>query len=176
MKIIFAGVFTIMLLTAPVLRGQGKEARTTIILVRHAEKDTMKTDPPLTATGRARARLLARILGLSGAHSTHSTQYRRTVETVAPLDSALGIANEVIPANPDSLEAYASALVGHLLTIHKGETTVVSSHSNVLPMLIRAFGVTTPVMIDDRDYDNLFVITVDGRAEPAFAHLQMGLE
>jgi broad specificity phosphatase PhoE len=166
----------LLLLTASPVLAQGNGVRTTIFLVRHAEKDTMKTDPPLTAVGRARAQLLARILKLSGVRSTHSTQYRRTVETVAPLDSSLGIANEVFSSSAESLASHVAALVAHLLSAHKGETTVVASHSNVLPMLLKALGVQTPVEIGDHDYDNLFVVTVGGGGKATLVRLQMGME
>ena len=176
-KLLALVALCIILLSAPSLRAQGGGGvRTTIFLVRHAEKDTMKTDPPLTAHGRARAQLLARILKLSGVRSTHSTQYRRAVETVAPLDSALGIANEVFSSSADSLASHVAALVQHLLSAHKGETTVVSSHSNVLPMLLKALGVQTPVEIGDHDYDNLFVVTVGGGGKATLVRLQMGVE
>jgi broad specificity phosphatase PhoE len=164
-----------LLLQGSALFAQKSAGPTTIILVRHAEKDTMKTDPPLTPRGWERARLLGRILGASGARSTHSTQYRRTSETVAPLDSALGIANEVIEANPDSLEAYARRLAKHLLSAHRGETTVVASHSNVIPLILRALGITERVEISDADYDNLFVVTAAGKGTPALVRLQMGM-
>ncbi len=173
---IAAALTVLILLAAPPLQAQGNGVRTTIVLVRHAEKDTMKTDPPLTMQGRARAQLLARILKLSGVHSTHSTQYKRTVDTVAPLDSALGITNEVYPSNPESLASNVATLVRHILAEHKGETTVISSHSNILPMLIRAFGVASSVEIGDHDYDNLFIVTVGGGGKATLVRLQMGME
>jgi broad specificity phosphatase PhoE len=156
------------------LPAQGRQGPTTIILVRHAEKDTMKSDPPLTARGRERAALLARIVAIAGVHSTHSTQYRRTVETVAPADSALGIRNEVIEADPDSLPAHVARLIEHLLEAHAGETTLVASHSNVIPLILRALGLESPP-IGDADYDNLFVITAQKKAQPRMLRLQMGM-
>ena len=151
-----------------------QDRATTIILVRHAEKDTMKVDPPLTARGRDRAALLARIVAASGVRSTHSTQYRRTIETVAPADSALGLHNEVIEADPDSLPAHVARLIEHLLSSHVGEATLVASHSNVIPLILDAMGLGT-VTIGDKEYDDLFVITLRGKAPGNVAHLRMGM-
>jgi broad specificity phosphatase PhoE len=156
------------------LPAQDRQGATTIILVRHAEKDTMKSDPPLTQRGRERAQMLSRIVALTGVRSTHSTQYRRTVETVAPTDSALGLRNEVIEADPDSLPAHVARLVEHLLSAHAGETTLVSSHSNVIPLILRALGLDAPP-IGDTDYDNLFVVTAQKKAQPSMLRLQMGM-
>ena len=169
-------VLTALVFCLPGPRAQGRESPTTIILIRHAEKDTMKTDPPLTLRGGERAQLLARMLKTSGVRSTHTTQYRRTQATMAPTDSLLGITNEIFEANPESLEAHAVALVRHLLASHRGETTAVSSHSNVLPLILRALGIDAPITIGDRDYDNLFVVTFSGTSPPAFVRLQMGME
>lgn len=174
MRVVLA-VLAFAWLPALALVAQEKQPPTTIILVRHAEKDTMKIDPPLKPKGRERAQLLSRMLRESGARSTHSTQYRRTSETVAPLDSLLGITNEVIDADPDSLAAHAAGLVRHLLSAHKGETTVVASHSNVIPLLMQALGIAAPVEIGDADYDNVFIITVGPGAQPALLRLRMGM-
>jgi broad specificity phosphatase PhoE len=157
------------------LAAQERSPATTIILVRHAEKDTMKHDPPLTARGRERAQLLARMFAGSGVRSTHSTHFLRTAETVAPLDSALGIANEIWEVDPDSLEAHAAALALHLLERHRGETAVVASHSNVLPLILRALGIATPVEIGEKEYDGVWVITAAKGAQPAMLRFAMGM-
>lgn len=177
MKSLAALLFPLLILCAPALLAQqGRETPTTIILVRHAEKDTASYDPPLTARGRERARRLAVMLAASGVRSTHSTQYLRTRETVAPLDSLLAIANEVVEADRDSLGAHVAALVGHLLSAHRGETSVVASHSNVLPLILLALGVEPGITITDAEYDDLFIVTTGGTARPAFVRLQMGMQ
>lgn len=142
------------------LLAQSKNRLTTIILVRHAEKDTMRTDPPLTEAGWKRARALARLLEDSKVRSTHSTQFRRTTETMLPLDSLFGITNEVFPVDRDSIEQHAQTLVKHFLAEHNGETIVAASHSNVLPLIIKALGVGEEIKIDESDYTNVFIVTV----------------
>ena len=165
--------FIIALLVACAAFMAAQDRATTIILVRHAEKDTMKVDPPLTKRGRERAALLARIVAAAGVSSTHSTQYRRTVETVAPADSAFGLRNEVVEADPDSLPAHVSRLIDHLLTSHTGQTTLVASHSNVIPMILTALGLGK-VAIGDKEYDDLFVIHLNPGCGPTLTRLAMG--
>ena len=56
----------------------------------------------------------------------------------------------------------------------KDQNIVVSGHTNTVPGLIRALGVERDVELVDADYDNLFVITVDGDGPPRFLHLHFG--
>src|SRR5690242_8447292 len=64
---------------------------TTIILVRHAEKNTDPAvkDPELTPAGTARAQALAQMLMKSGVTAIYTTPYARTRSTAAPLATAL---------------------------------------------------------------------------------------
>jgi broad specificity phosphatase PhoE len=65
-------------------------------------------------------------------------------------------------------------LVEHLLSAHAGETTLVASHSNVIPLILEALGLAAPA-IGDSDYDNLFIVTAQKKAQPNMLRLQMGL-
>ncbi len=150
-----------------------KKSLTTIILVRHAEKDTMKTDPPLSATGWSRARLFARMFKDSGVRSTHSTQYRRTIDTMQPLDSLLKITNEVISVDRDSIEQHSVFMAKHFLSDHNGETVIMASHSNVIPSIIKALGIETEVTIDESDYTNVFIVTAGQNVKSAMVRLRI---
>src|ERR1051325_1348880 len=65
------------------------QKRTTIILIRHAEKETSDTvdqmNPPLSAEGKARAQRLVKRVGKFRPGAIYSTNYKRTRETVEPL-------------------------------------------------------------------------------------------
>ena len=67
---------------------------TTIILIRHAEKNIEPTnpDPDLSPFGQARAQELARMFADAGVKAIYATQYKRTQQTVKPLFNKLGIA------------------------------------------------------------------------------------
>src|SRR3989441_11726133 len=66
---------------------------TTVILVRHAEKniEPNNPDPDLSPAGQARAQELVRMFGDAGVSAIYATQYKRTQQTVKPLGDKLGI-------------------------------------------------------------------------------------
>jgi len=133
----------------------------TVILVRHAEKDTAqdRNDPPLTELGTKRAEELARLLAKSGVTRLVASEFKRTQATLAPLAQATGVAVETRPAK--ELEALAAELAA----APAGSVTVVAGHSNTLPALARALGVTLDELdasgyLADDQYDRLFVLTL----------------
>jgi broad specificity phosphatase PhoE len=134
-------------------------AQHTIFLVRHAERaDTSagtpaKTgaDPSLSDAGRERAASLAAILKDAGISAIFVTEFKRTQETAAPLAKALGMAPTII----DSKDV--AGLIARLKQID-GNALVVG-HSNTVPEVMKALGVTATVSIGDADFDNLFIVT-----------------
>src|SRR5213078_1679446 len=66
---------------------------TTVILVRHAEKniEPNNPDPDLSAVGQARSQELARMLSGAGVNAIYATNFKRTQQTVQPIASQLGI-------------------------------------------------------------------------------------
>ena len=64
----------------------------TVILVRHAEKDRDDpTDPGLTERGIRRAEALAKTLRAAGVTKLYATEYQRTKATLQPLSELLGL-------------------------------------------------------------------------------------
>jgi phosphohistidine phosphatase SixA len=102
-----------------------------VIVVRHAEKATTDKDTPLSERGQARARALATMLGNAGVTRLVATQYRRTQETLTPLSARVSLPIELRSADEPS------ALVSELRAAPDGSVTVVASHSNVVPRLVR---------------------------------------
>ena len=134
----------------PSATGQG-----TIFLVRHAERadtaaGTTTPDPSLSDAGRARAVSLATMLKDAGITAIFVSEFRRTRETAAPLADALGIVPTVVAQNDvKALLSRFASIAGNVLVV---------GHSNTLPMIIEALGVTPPA-IGDADFDNLFLVT-----------------
>src|SRR5437773_8048647 len=66
---------------------------TTVIVVRHAEKniEPANPDPDLSPAGQARAQELARMFGDAGVNAIYATQFKRTQQTVKPLGDRLGL-------------------------------------------------------------------------------------
>jgi broad specificity phosphatase PhoE len=132
---------------------------TTVIVVRHAEKAAAPTnDPPLTDAGHARAAALWSAIRDAGVTTVITTQYARTVQTAAPSVAQLGVKPEVVTAGGASHPADVAAAVKR----HKGETVLVVGHSNTVPGIIAALGAKQPSAICDSEYDNLYVVTLDG--------------
>lgn len=136
------------------LQGGLPLARTTVVLVRHAEKVDQSTDAALSDAGRARATELARVLADLPVTAVITSQFARTKDTVAPLCAAKGLAAQAIDAKD---------LDGMLAAVRSfaGGTVVVCGHSNTLPQLAAALGVAEPLAFGEAEYDALHVVAVD---------------
>jgi 2,3-bisphosphoglycerate-dependent phosphoglycerate mutase len=156
MKYFLVIVFTALFATI-------KAQTTTIILLRHAEKDTslpnatmMKADPPLTKAGEARAVQLLSVLKDFKPDIIYSTNYIRTKATVTPL--AQKFAKDIVVYNPNDLIAFAE-----VLRMQKGKTIVVAGHSNTTPALVNALLKEKKYeSLPDSVYNKFWIVTIDG--------------
>ena len=158
----------------------GQQARVfTVYLVRHAEKAAEpRQDPPLTDGGRARAETLARMLGPAGIKAAYTSQFLRTRATAEPLAKRLGVEPVVLPiemsaTNPNQIsEASIDAIAARL--VERGENALVVGHSNTVPLVIQKLGGDVVPTIDERTFDDLFVVTVHAPGRARVAHLKYG--
>lgn len=129
---------------------------TTVILVRHAEKniEPNNPDPDLSPAGQARAQELARVLGASGVNAIYATNLKRTQQTASPISTQLGVAPNIIDAKG------TTDLVNRIVTANRGQTVLVAGHSNTVPAIITALGGGNMSDIPDNEYDNLYVVTI----------------
>jgi broad specificity phosphatase PhoE len=132
----------------------------TIILVRHAEKDTVLVgnDQPLCASGFVRAQELARVVGQAGISEIYVTPWLRNRQTATPIATALRESLTVVDAIDET--------VRRLRTRHFGETVLVVGHSNTVPEIIEGLtGRPFPTPGHVR-YDGMWVVTLgrDGRS------------
>lgn len=137
----------------------------TIFLVRHAERAPIsgatESDTGLSAAGRDRAQALAKALKEAKISAIYTTEYKRTQETAAPLTHSLGVQPEVVSAGETArLVAKLKASQGNVLVV---------GHSNSLPQIISALGVSSPMTIAETEYDNLFLVVRD--PSPWLIHL-----
>lgn len=154
---------------------------TTVILVRHAEKniEPSNPNPNLSPAGQARAQELVRVLSGSGVTAIYATQYVRTQQTVQPLATARGLPVTQIDSGN------TNELVRQITTLHRGGIVFLAGHNNSVPAIIAALGGGNYPIIPDSDYDNMFVVTIDrlgkaktiplkyGSAMPASGNQQM---
>lgn len=129
---------------------------TTVILVRHAEKnlEPNNQDPDLSPDGFARAQEIARVFGGAGVNAIYATQYKRTQETVKPLSDQTGLPVTVLEASkPDQL-------VQQIQTTGRGQTIFVAGHNNTVPAIVSTLSGETYPVIPESEYDNLFIVTI----------------
>jgi phosphohistidine phosphatase SixA len=143
----------------------------TLILVRHAEKQVVppeNKDPDLSAEGLARAEELARMFGGSGITAIYATQYKRTQQTVKMLADKLKL-----PVT--QVEARATAdLVKQLRARPAGQVIFIAGHNNTVPEIIAALGGPQLPIIPETEYDNLFVLTVNGDGTARLLKMKYG--
>jgi len=89
----------------------------------------------------------------AGISAIYVTEFKRTQQTAAPLAKALGITVTTLPAKDNA------ALVAKLRASN-GNALVVG-HSDTIPDLIKALGISEPINIAENDYDNLFAVVLD---------------
>jgi broad specificity phosphatase PhoE len=140
----------------------------TVLFVRHADIDlpAMSRDPVLNAAGVRRAEELARVVGAARVASVSTSELRRTKLTAAPLAARLGLQpSEVSPPAEFARQVRAGEL---------GAVIMVVGHSDTIPDMIAALGVVAPPTIGEREFDNLFLVTVAGDGEAPLLALKYG--
>lgn len=138
---------------------------TTILLVRHAEKESGE-DPPLTEAGRLRAEALVGVARHAGVTAVYATGYLRTRRTAEPLARHLALDLTVVDVGED-VRGHARSVARDILTEHGGETVLVVGHSDTVPLIMEELGVREVPSIAETEYDRLFVVFVVRRGEYA---------
>ncbi len=147
----------IVLAAAP---AQPATGATTIIIVRHGEKEAEPADDPaLSPAGEARALALADAVRGSGISAIYSTRYKRTQNTAKPTSDELKVAITTFDAAPGERD-YGGVYAREILAKQRGKTVLVVGHSNTVPSILRGLGIANAPSISDPEYDNLFVVTV----------------
>lgn len=134
---------------------------TTLVLVRHADRDGGRD--ALTALGVERSRALVHAVEKLAVAAIFHSNTVRARETAAPLARALGLPMVERPA------ADVAGLLQEISTRHGGERVLVVGHGNTVPQLIRAAGGPELPDIAHAEFDDLFLLDLCrcrlGRAE-----------
>lgn len=127
---------------------------TTVLLVRHAEKNAHAPggDAGLSMKGMQRARELARALRDAGVDAVYASQFPRARLTAEPLARALADSVRVYDAN--DLEALAA----RIRSGHRGQTVLVVGHSDTVAQTIECL--TGQRLPEDEAvaYDKLYLL------------------
>jgi 2,3-bisphosphoglycerate-dependent phosphoglycerate mutase len=147
----------------------GNSVVTTVILIRHAEKNNTSPanpDPHLSTAGKARAQLLIHVVSESGIKAIYRSHFIRAKETAQPLATHLGLST-IEMDEPSQIKS-------DILTKHAGETVLVIGHSNTVPDLINQLGAGSVPVINDNQFDNLFVVKKLSSGEASATRLKYG--
>ncbi|MGB7922923.1 MAG: phosphoglycerate mutase family protein [Pyrinomonadaceae bacterium] len=145
---------------------------TTVILVRHGDRDNLTVPNPdrdlhLNRAGKERAKTLAQVLGEVDIKAIYVSSAVRTVETAAPLAEKLDNMRTT-PINE------ASDIKHDIMTNHAGEAVLVVGHSNSVPELVSQLSGETMPPINDKKFDHMFVVTVLDSAKANVVKLKYG--
>ncbi|HEY8507661.1 MAG TPA: phosphoglycerate mutase family protein [Steroidobacteraceae bacterium] len=156
---IWLSAATFILLAVILFAAYRTAPTTTVILVRHAEKQLGSIeDPPLTPEGERRAERLAQMFGsLGGAgrlDAIYVSDTRRAQQTASALAERLGLKPVVVPGGD------VDAIARRVIRENRGGVVLVVGHSNTVPQIIHKLTGYEVPEIPDEEHDNLYVVSV----------------
>jgi phosphohistidine phosphatase SixA len=175
-------LIALLLLSQLAFAQQTAEPVTTVFLIRHAERaDEPRQDPPLTEKGVARSEALARLLSTAGVKAIYTSQFARTKLTAEPLAKQLGVTATPIslklnPSNPRAIADESTKETVDKIMSQAGGSVLVVGHSNSIPDVIKMLGGDVVPTIDEKKFDDLFVVTVYANGKAKVIHLKYGSE
>lgn len=118
---LFAELFILTLTPVTAQAKSTPSGTTTVILVRHAERDEGE-NPPLNQKGQERAEALATALEESGLAAIYVPDLLRNMQTARPVSERLGIPVTVLPEKlTDDPEGTADYVIKEIFSKHQGE-------------------------------------------------------
>ena len=128
----------------------------TFYLIRHAEKvriNKTDKDPALNEKGMIRALNWRDFFIDKDISKIYSTNYKRTLETVKPIEVAMGLT--AILYSPSSIN------YKNFISSNKGEIVLVVGHSNTIPEFVNEL-INDQVysQIDDLNNSNLYIVSL----------------
>lgn len=136
--------------------------KTTIWLVRHAEKEANAGDDPgLSKAGLQRAKDLAKALRRENIAGIYVTPFQRTALTAKPTAQKFTLVPQVY--NTTDYISFAKKIFQY----YTGQNVLIVGHSNtIIPIIAAICGERPFTELADDDYDMLFKITVkNGKSE-----------
>ena len=139
----------------------------TLVLTRHAEKESGKKDPKLTDQGQKRAENLKDILLPLQPDRCYTTNPARCVLTTMPLAKALKSPN----AHYQARDYYS--LFKKIITENQANKALIVGHSNTIPeMLNLLIGEKQYEEFDESEYSRLFLVKTKGLGESEVLELK----
>jgi broad specificity phosphatase PhoE len=144
-----------------------------IFALRHADRASENVDA-LSNAGKARAKLLARMLAQSGVKTAYCSDAKRTQDTIAPLKALLGaeLTVDVFPVGDNGVESHVQAVVAAVRALPATSTAAIIGHSNTIDLIIKDLTKNSIDPIGQNEFDKLFVLSVP--ASPSLTLLKYG--
>jgi phosphohistidine phosphatase SixA len=138
-----------------------------VIVTRHADKEAgadgtpASDDPPLSGAGRARARLLARMVAPAHVSAAFHSDARRTRETAQRIRTALGNGLELVevPFAGGTVPQQIARTAALVLARPRESTVLVIGHSDTVGPILERLGSPPVGDLADEAFDDLFVLT-----------------
>lgn len=131
---------------------------TVFFVVRHAERASMESDPPLSSAGEKRAEQLRQTLENLNVNAIYHTDFIRTKATAQPLAAKMHI-------TPEKYDDPTQTWVDDVISKQKGKRTLIVGHSDTVHKIVgRLTGKTIPEI--GEHFDNLFIVVIsdDGKS------------
>ena len=138
---------------------------TTVILVRHAEKNNETDTSTLTTAGYERAERLATMLAPSKIDAIYTTPFVRMKLTAQPTADQKKLSlQEYKPNQPEEID--------NIIQTNIGKTVLIVGHGNAIPGIVNKYcGTNLPEKLEG--YTDFFLLTITDHtsAENPFLHL-----
>lgn len=137
-----------------------QEKLTTIILLRHAEKENDGgKNPELSEAGKNRAAGLVTLLTKTKIDAIYSTAFKRTENTVAPLAKSKNL-------TINQYDGGKMSEIDEMLGLWRGGTIVICGHSNTTPTIVNyLIGKEEYAAFADSEYGNLIILTLGEKGQ-----------
>ena len=137
-------------------------ADTTVIVIRHAERDNGALN--LNDTGKSRAKNLLEVLCDADISAIYTSTAIRTKQTASPLSGAIDATLTAVSGADKLNEDYAKELAG-MVRGQTNKSVLIVSHSNIIHHIVNELTDAKIPKINSDEYDNLFVIIIPNNAE-----------
>ena len=145
-----------------------------VFALRHADRTS---GDDLSAIGRQRAKLLARMLAESGVSIAYRSDAVRAARTLEPLKQTLGAALTIEAVGfPGSggIEFHIATIVDKIKALPANTVVAVVSHSNTVGPILEGLGSEPIGTIEEIQFDKLFVLFIGTESSPALVMMRYG--
>ena len=138
----------------------------TVVIVRHAEREESGVDPGLTPEGLARADHLAQVLKHTKPDLFVVSSFRRTLQTLQPLI-------DLNPSTPWERVDEPEDVVARLNRLSQGSLAIVAHHSYTIHEILAGLGIedSSDIDVDDENFDNFIIVMRPPGQKPQLLHL-----